>query len=70
MFTCLDCGRDFDVPKTIHTEFGYEAVSPCCGADYIDTVICDGCGKPIFSAYIHTVDNRNYCESCYECKDE
>lgn len=75
-YTCLECGESFDDPQKYTERHGletppYETFTGCprCGGAYANTIICDGCGKPIIGEYVKILPNGEcYCESCYLVK--
>ncbi len=72
-YTCLDCGRTFDVPHRWTERHGfisppYERNSCCpyCGGDYARTILCDGCGEPITGDYVQIeIAGKRYCDQCF-----
>lgn len=74
MFVCKECENIFEYP-TIYSE----SLGPCgepnsmckysgcpaCGGAYVETKICDVCGRYIKGQYIRTIGNDFICECCY-----
>ena len=80
MFVCLDCGKIFETPYHCIDRHGFDTPpyeewdeSPCCGANYADVLVCDGCMDYITDDYIKLVNGDRYCSECfrrYELGDE
>ncbi len=75
-FTCVDCGRVFDLPKKYRESHGlgsppYETYKGCpdCGGRYVNTVICDCCGTPITGHFVKTKNYLYYCDNCFTTGD-
>jgi len=76
-YTCLECGASFDTPQKYTERHGletppYETFTGCplCGGAYANTIICDGCGKPITGEYVKILPSgEHFCESCYLVKN-
>lgn len=70
IYTCLDCGETFDVPKKWVERHGldtppYEELNGCpfCGGAYAHTILCDSCKKPIIGDYVKIqTTGRCYCD--------
>lgn len=72
MFVCLECGAEFEEPKTEYENQGeyfgapaWEAFGacPCCGStDYDEARRCDRCGE--WTASWHRTLNGVLCDIC------
>lgn len=76
-YTCLECGASFDNPQKYIERHGLEmppyetfASCPLCEGEYANTIICDGCRKPITGEYVEILSSgEHFCESCYLVKN-
>jgi DNA-directed RNA polymerase subunit RPC12/RpoP len=73
-YVCENCGAVFENPEYVTMQvLEYQGrpveekwwVSPCCSANYANTLICSICGGEITDKYISTEDNQTICPDCY-----
>jgi DNA-directed RNA polymerase subunit RPC12/RpoP len=76
MYLCLDCDRTFEEPHYYEETHGldsppYETLSECprCGGNFVETYLCDCCGKWITGEYVKLSNGTVACEQCYEVND-
>lgn len=79
-YVCLECRRIFETPHYYIDRHNLDAPpyeeweeSPCCGDNFVEAYICDGCMDYITDDYIKLANGNRYCVECfsrYELGDE